>query len=464
MKNYTQRYKVYFIIVICFVFNSCKKQWLDEKANLSDVRPSTLKDFQAILDDNSVMNNVYAGIGLSGADNYYLTDQNYNNASQYLRNSYTWEKDIFAGTNSTDWTNGYRLVQSTNIVLDGLAGIKREAANAADYDRVKGSALFYRSYAFYTLSQLFCAPYSQATVNEPGIVLRQTSDVNEKSVRATVGETYARMLSDVREATTLLPKTSAYQMRPTRPAANALLAKISLSMENYTDALKYSGDALADFNNILDFNNSSIVSPTTTYRFPAYPGNPEILFYARQPGYTTTSAATTTLGYVDSTLYRSYDANDLRKTIYYQNSGKGKIQFRGNYAGTLTNFAGIATNEILLIHAESSARTGDKATALQDLNSLLVHRYKTGTFVALNIDDPETLLSKILEERRKELPFTGQIRWEDLRRLNKDPRFAKTLVRNIAGTRYTLAPDSKRYVFPIPDNEILLSGIPQNER
>ncbi len=71
---------------------------------------------------------------------------------------------------------------------------------------------------------------------------------------------------------------------------------------------------------------------------------------------------------------------------------------------------------------------------------------------------------KILEERRKELPFTGQLRWEDLRRLNKDQRFAKILVRTIAGNEYQLLPNSKRYVFPIPDIEIELSGIPQNER
>lgn len=468
MKRSIKKSKITFIVIIAlvFVFDSCSKteSWLDEKSNIGDVKPTTLLDFQAILDNATIMNFVYPGAGLTGSDNYYLIDQNYNSSAQYLRNSYLWAKDIFAGTTSSDWTSAYKIVQCANIVLDGLKDIKRSSTNSLDFDRVKGSALFFRSYAYYTLSQVFCAPYSNASVNEPGLVLRETSDVGVKSSRASVGESYLRMIEDMKEAIEMLPATSNYQTRPTRPAANALLAKIQLSMENYTEALKYSADALVGFKFLVDFNDMKIVSTTTTFRFPPYPGNPEISFYARQPGLTSTSASTTTLGYVDSTLYNSYDNDDLRKTVFYQFTNKSKIQFRGNYSGTLNNFAGIATNEVLLIHSECSARTGKYSAALDDLNLLLSYRFKKGKFIPLNISNPDELLIKILVERRKELPFTGQLRWEDLRRLNKDIRFAKTLVRTIAGKEYQLLPNSKRYVFPIPDIEIELSGIPQNER
>jgi len=454
------------IIMLSLFIQSCSKtdSWLDEKSNLGDVKPTTLVDFQAILDNATIMNFGYPGAGLTGGDNYYLIDQNYTSSAQYLRNSYIWAKDIFAGAASSDWTSAYKIIQCANIVLDGLQSIKKSSANALEYDRVKGSALFFRSYAYYTLSQTFCGPYTAASINDPGLVLRENSDVGVKSSRATIGETYLRMLEDISEAIDILSATSGYQTRPTRSAANGLMAKIQLSMDNYEEALKYSGDALAEFKYLLDFNNTNVVSTATTFRFPAYPGNPEILFYARQPGLTSTSASTTTLGYVDSTLYKSYENDDLRKTIFYQYTNKTKIQFRGNYSGTLNNFAGIATNEILLIHSECNARTGKYSDALDDLNLLLSKRYRAGKFVPLNISDPDLLLMKILEERRKELPFTGQLRWEDLRRLNKDQRFAKILVRIIAGTRYELLPKSKRYVFPIPDVELELSGISQNER
>ncbi len=61
MKKHFQ-YMLTLIIGIAFsgLLDSCKKvdTWLDEKSNLADVRPATLADFQAILDDMSVMNNV----------------------------------------------------------------------------------------------------------------------------------------------------------------------------------------------------------------------------------------------------------------------------------------------------------------------------------------------------------------------------------------------------------------------
>ncbi len=138
-----------------------QKSWLDEKSNIGDVKPTTLFDFQAILDNTTVMNFVYPGAALTGGDNYYLIDQNYNSSAQYLRNSYLWAKDIFAGTTSSDWTSAYKIVQCANIVLDGLKDIKRSSINSLDFDRVKGSALFFRSYAYYYfisgfLRAIFC--------------------------------------------------------------------------------------------------------------------------------------------------------------------------------------------------------------------------------------------------------------------------------------------------------------------
>lgn len=116
-----------------------------------------------------------------------------------------------------------------------------------------------------------------------------------------------------------------------------------------------------------------------------------------------------------------------------------------------------------LVRAEASARTGHPAQALSDLNTLLATRWKTGTYVPYATTDPAVALQDILTERRKEL-FARGLRWTDLRRLNQDPRFAVTLKRLIAGQAYALPPLDKRYVFPIPDDEIRLSGIPQNSR
>jgi hypothetical protein len=128
-------------------------------------------------------------------------------------------------------------------------------------------------------------------------------------------------------------------------------------------------------------------------------------------------------------------------------------------------FSGLATDEMYLIRAECNARKNKKTEALNDLNALLVKRWKTNTFTHIDTPTADAALQVILQERRKELCFRG-IRWTDLRRLNQDPRFAVTLKRGLLGstTLFTLPPNSDRYVYPIPDSEILFSGVPQNPR
>ncbi len=101
--------------------------------------------------------------------------------------------------------------------------------------------------------------------------------------------------------------------------------------------------------------------------------------------------------------------------------------------------------------------------AMEDLNTLLKQRF-TAPYRDLTAADADDALIQILQERRKELPYTAQLRWEDLRRLNKDTRFAKELQRTYNGITYSLVPNDKRYTFPIPDLEIQLYGMPQNER
>jgi hypothetical protein len=455
------------LILLYCSFSACNKQdeWLDTKNNKSDVVPRTLSDFQGMLDNFYYMNYLFPGIGLVGADNFYVTDDHFNALQQTEKNAYIWAKDIYQTEQSYDWNSAYQIIENANLVLHGLEGITREASDAAAYDNAKGSALFYRAYAFYSLAQLFCKPYSAATAaTDLGLPVRLTWDVNERSVRCSVAETYQQMISDAKTAVDLLPVTPQYIMRPSKPSANGLLAKIYLTMEDYENAGIYANNSLQDFHTLIDYN-SPLVSPTAPWRFPTYPNNPEISFYAYQNGFFSVYPFSTGgSGYVVPELYNAYANNDLRKTILYTDNGAGEQQYEGNYAATFANFCGIATNEILLIRAESYARQGNAENAMADLNTLLEKRYVTGTFTPLHATDANDALVKVLQERRKELPFTGQLRWEDLRRLNKDERFAVTLTRTVNGQTYTLPPNDPRYVYPIPDNEIQVSGIRQNER
>lgn len=459
--------KKYYIILVLFLFViACKKQdeFLDIKSNKSDVILSSLKDYQAVLDNTDIMNNSYPSLGLVGSDNYYVTTATWQaNTSATERNSYIWASDIYEQSTIItipEWSAPYQVVEYANITLDGIGKIDVTIQNQNDWNNVKGSALFFRSFAFYNLAQLFAKPYDPTTSNvDLGISLRKTADVNQKVDRSTVQQTYGQIITDLKEAEQLLPLNALYKSRPSKIAAQALLAKVYLLMQDYENAQKYAELALTYNSSLIDFNS---LTTTPTYSFPNFNvGNPEVILFSRCTSYSIMNA---TRQIVSPELYNSYSLNDLRRSIFYRTNSSG-IFFTGKYTGNVSFFAGLATNELFLIKAECMARAGNSSAAMDVLNFLLIKRWnKNVTYAPLSAGTPYEALSIVLRERRKELPFTSNTRWEDLRRLNKDSRFALTLSRTIDNTTYSLPPNDTRYVYPIPPIEIEKSGLQQNLR
>lgn len=443
MKLYQLLFFLFSILLL-----SCKKNRMNLKPSSSLVVPATLQDFQAILDNADLTMNVgLPTLSEIGSDNYYVTSttwQNYPIPTE--KNAYIWAKDIFEGAGSGDWNNMYKQIYYANIVLDGLPDIKTNADNIDSWKNVKGSALFFRAHSFYLLAQLFAKPYNSGSASSDlGIPLRLISDINHKEGRSTVEQTYSRILADLNEAVELLPALPLYKTRPSRASAYALLARVYLSMDNYDKAFSSADASLQIYNTLVDYSTLSVSQPAPFVRF-----NPEVLFHAAliNSGFLTQSRAI-----VDSTLYLSYAANDLRKSVFFSSNGNNTYSFKGNYNGTSPQFGGIATDEVFLIRAECFARKGNTAEAMNDLNTLLKKR-TSGTFspaVAANADEA---LGKVLLERRKELLFRG-LRWEDIRRLNKDARFSVVVTRRINNQLYTIPPNDARWIYPIPPDVIV---------
>jgi starch-binding outer membrane protein, SusD/RagB family len=450
------------VIILLLALVSCQKDFLNKKPDQSLLVPETLSDFQALLDNSNTIMNFTPYLSEVGSDDLYITDAGFTSQSAPNQNSYIWAEDIFEGAVSVDWNRPYQQVFYSNIVLDGLAAFKTDASNQAQYNQIKGTALFYRAFAFYQVAQLFAAPYDAATGGQdPGIPVRLTSDVNAVSKRGTLQETYDQIILDLKESIGLLPLHASFKTRPSSTAAQAMLARVYQTMENYSAAAEYASASLQTASQLIDYNtlNAAAAKP-----LPASlpDGNDEVLFYSvlNSNSFISGSASLTS---VDTTLYHLYDANDIRQQAFFNNKGNDVYLFKGSYTGNNLMFSGLATDEVFLIRAECYARTGNLSGALQDLNTLLSKRYKTGTFTPAAATDADSALAQILTERRKEL-ICRNTRWTDLRRLNKDPRFAITLTRNLKGQTYSLAPKDAKYVFPIPDNVISTSGIQQNVR
>jgi starch-binding outer membrane protein, SusD/RagB family len=448
--------KRYFLAlgILCLSI-SCSKDFLDKKPNKALAIPTTLNDMQAMLDNDYVMNTLYSTVQEFSSDDFYILDADWNIQQPTFKSAYLWQDDVFNERDDNDWSYPYITVQYANIVLDAAGKYNPSSAELQQYNSIKGSALFFRAHAFYWLAQVFAQPYNPATASSDlGIALRYQPGIGEKSVRASVAQTYDQVLQDAKEAVRLLPLNQSYKNRPNKAAAYGLLARVYLAMADYPKASLYADSCLQLSNTLLDYNTLNTASANPVPRF-----NQEVIFHSL---YAVSVTVSTSVCKVDSTLFRSYAANDLRRTAFFKPTGSA-FYYVGSYNGSLSPFNGITTSEMLLVRAESKARAGDKDAALNDLNALLLKRYKTGTFVPVTAASANDALITILKERRKELIFRGS-RWTDLRRLNKEPQFAITLTRINNGKEYRLPPNDPHYTFIIPQRVIDLTGMPQTPR
>ena len=119
---------------------------------------------------------------------------------------------------------------------------------------------------------------------------------------------------------------------------------------------------------------------------------------------------------------------------------------------------GLRTAEVYLIAAEANARLGNLDAAADYVNRLRAKRISGENTTIGTPSSQVEMMNTIITERRKELLF-GFHRFFDLKRLNTEPEYQKTVTRtfpvvNVSETypqrTYTLRPDSRLYIIPFP--------------
>lgn len=445
------------IFGLFFLLSSCAKEWLDEKSDKSLVIPRSLNDFQAIIDNSTVMNiSRVPNLGEISSDDYEVPIERWSTLSVWEKNTHKWEERIFENRDGEEsWNNSYQQIYYANLVLEGLKEINVNKNNENHFNSIQGAALFHRAFALFHLSQIFCDPYQKSTAsNKLGLPLRNSIDLEVNLERANLESTFNFIINDLLQAKDLLPERVELSTRPSKSAALALLAKIFLITGDYESSFIYADSCLKLSPELMDYNELDLSSNYPYERF-----NKEVIFYAMMHF---APIITATRINVSPKLLSLYENNDLRREGFYRTVGNN-ITFKGSYNQSSSLFGGISTNEIYLIKSETLARLGQTDKSIEVLNHLLENRFKD--FVPIKISDNNQLIKRILIERRKELSFRG-IRWSDLKRLNLEAEHETTLVRETPdGEHFTLTPNSKKWTLPIPDVVIQLSsGIIQNDR
>lgn len=428
---------------------------LDEKPDKALITPTTVAELWAMLDNNlQVMNQEPSQLDPS-SDDVLILDSRLATLDEDLIRLYTWSPEPINTALNTDWSRPYEQVLFANVVLSELENFPSIEKNQQDWKALKGSALFYRAYAFFSLARSFCLGYNSATAdNTPGLVLRLEPAIDLPLGRSTLKQTFDQILEDLENSLPLLNTQAPAKTRPSKAASYALLSRVYLYMGDFERSLSASNSALSIKNTLLDYNTVS-ASPAR----PFVGKLDEVIFYSELTlrTYYFFSAGSA----VAPELIEKYDPNDLRLSLFYSNRAGFKA-FRGQYSYLLNPFGGLAVDELLLNKAECLARIGKDSEAMTVLNELLIKRYKTGTFKEMKGLEQGVLLQKILDERRKELVLRG-IRWGDIKRLNLQGESIE-LSRMVNGSEIRLPVNDPRYALEIPREEIDRSGIVQNPR
>jgi len=463
MKNWKINY---LLLCTLIIFASCKKSFLDAKPSSGILTPKTLNELQGLLENADVLNKSTPSLSQMASDDYVFTSyESWQSAyTATERNSYIWAKDIYEGASQVqDWSSGYQGIFYCNNVLAVLPHIVQTPSNIQQYNTIKGWANFMRAFLLYDLVRNFSPAYDPATADKDlGIPVPLEARVDQIVPRSSLKDTYTQILHDLRSAVPALSVALPLNNnRPSRAAAYALFSRILLSMREYAQAELYADSALAITKTLIDYNGVSTTSAT-----PFAINNAETIFSTGSilnQYQITYPASVNTQVTMNPELLALYDKNDLRLSAFFRlNTATGNLYVRRGYFFQTTCFTGLATDELYLIKSECLARRNELTASLSWLNDLLRKRFSPTSFREVSGLNQQAALQRILEERRKELVWRT-LRWTDLKRLNKEGANI-TLTRVLNGVTYTLTPNDPKYVFPIPDDEIALSGITQNLR
>ncbi|SFM82800.1 RagB/SusD domain-containing protein [Chitinophaga sp. YR627] len=404
-------------------------------------------DYQLLLQSENDMAPSFS-FPVYAADDYGVSYDPFENSMLTAQaNAYIWAETIVADADDPDWTRFYKQIYTCNTIIEGVRS--SQGGTTQQKEVVRSQALVHRAYAYLMLVNGYARHYEKATAaTAPGVPLLLKPDLFAPLNRASVQAVYDQIMADLKEAAPVLPTQAVVTLLPSSTAAYALMARASLYMGDYANAAAYADSALSRQSALLDLKVYA-GSPST---MPTVYKDPEIML-VKNVGASTTYA-------LNPDLVKLFEPGDLRYDLYTADGSSfqwSSFPGRGYWRTRLTLASGAYTGpgvgEMMLILAECDARTGKTAEAVTLLNKLREKRFTAADYVALDTNDAEEALRLVLTERRRELMASG-LRWFDQKRLNLDPKYTVTVSRTYRGQTYTLAPNSNRYVFPIPAKNI----------
>ena len=444
--------------------------YLDIKPK-GDKIPKTVTDYETLLNYESVQ---------KVSDTYptYLTDDVYlpdvaqgtatpglNSVDQSILNLYLFKKDVFGEAQDDGfWFASYNRIYYYNTVIDNI--MDAEGPSEQQKHSIRAEALISRALEYLYLVNGYAKHYDVRTAEtDPGVPLILDEDISKKDlVRASVKDVYAQIQSDLQAALPNLPaQPKGNAFRASKAAGYGILAKMYLYMGNYTEALKAANEVLEINNSLLDLKKYAVVKVQSSIgrtNVPQDIDNPENIYIKFAPYVYGLSSKV----FGSDELISLFSEDDMRLQVYFTKNFRNIPTDKYVWAPYLRANLAVSSPEIYLIAAECEAREGSIERAIALINKLRDNRIKNNTDIVAT--DRNDALQKVLEERRRELAMSGMVRYIDLKRLNQESQFAKTVTHVTGEGTFSLEPNSPLYVLPIPAKVMRFNknSMKQNER
>lgn len=504
-------YKLILSIVVISIFTSCNDFLSENPSKTSSVVPKTIEHLESLLSNYSVFAPEGANELIYGTDDFGLLVDMYKASSSVITlpqvQFATWDKESLANYIKPYWPTEWGKVFTANLILTNLSKV---SGGDDEKQKLKAEAHFVRAYSYFQLANVYCLPYTEANKEELGLPIKVSTSFEESTERASLEDTWRFIEADLQEALTLsrnLEKVNNKNRiwRASEVAIHAFAARYYLSLHDYVNAQLYAEKALGTYDRLRDYNTEmrystqvsevTIFNPTATTVALQYPYthdndvDPNDMFEWGESYYFRYLSNSNWYYIPSAALLNLYDHDyDLRyryHIVEHYSYDRGVTNPPYDYPGYIffskdKILNGPSVPEMILTKAESQIRQGAWQDGIQTINKLRDVRMDASAPVGirhLSATSQAEALTKVMEERRREMPFTT--RWFDVRRYNNNtdpaddvvmsktffPYNANTILGNESPITYTLEKNSRRFAAPIPQTDITSSqgAIKQNE-
>ncbi|HVT86943.1 MAG TPA: RagB/SusD family nutrient uptake outer membrane protein [Chitinophagaceae bacterium] len=506
------KHKINFLgaLILLLLLASCKKNYLTRDPYNAVSLSTAIKSES---DLSVALNGAYSSLrstNLYGrdlpvkgdlmADNTFITTSNSN---RYITmNNFTMTA-VSGDYGGLMWAAAYVAIKSANTVIQAGASLP----NTSTVNQYIGEAYAIRGLMYFELVRNFAHPYTAAP-NDPGVPIVSDSLVfdpsitNYKPARSAVKDVYAKVISDLEKAYSLMTSYRGTAFF-SKYAARALEARVYQNMGDWTNAKTVALDVINNSGWTMlpatayvnpsgnlgtssgETTNAPPCKVPNTYSPGGYWANPSVQTAATKNetffevssdllsnnGFDQIGFIYTQIGggYGDvlatDDLYNLYSPTDVRRGLIprapatpsgcsgqYRSGQAGNINLCYKYPNPANGADKddtkiIRLSDVILILAEAYYNLGDIPNANLYLNK--VAQQRDPSFAGYS-DTGTQVLEDILTERRKEFAFEGSRLW-DLIRLQRS--WTKYKNQSPLAT-ISVTPSNTQLVYPIPQGEL----------